>query len=400
MTTTYTKKSTSENKIQSYKDDQTFTHYKPTTSNNYIKQQEKPMFELKKKLLSSGHGYSSSISQGTDQNNFLKVSNLKNSQSQFRTSNNKSTISQVNNASFNNSQINQSYIITNQNSNINNFLNASKLKNQVVATVDQTGIEESDFKDKILKKMKLTGSNIRNNYISTSSNAGNNFNKSNYKTYLNNDNLQTNSKLKTTLITSVSNKNDSLSSSKYSRNNNNDISNSNTSNYNLYNTNTYLPQSNIPNVNVNVSHIRIDLNDKKYNNKEASSDERSNSQMKLINYPRPDTKQSSYNKEREDILYSIESQLNHILTKNSKEDDISQNEDNLNKTMKNLSSFKKLFEDLILNVPEYGRILKKLNYGYNEVIQNILQGYNMMKIKKENSDEMINSKCYIYLYIK
>ena len=28
--------------------------------------------------------------------------------------------------------------------------------------------------------MKLTGSNIRNNYISTSSNAGNNFNKSNY----------------------------------------------------------------------------------------------------------------------------------------------------------------------------------------------------------------------------
>ncbi len=408
---------------ESTNNNEMFTHYKPITNNNYIKQPEKTSFDLKKKLLSSGYSYSNIPDQTYSKVNITNNTNSKLTQSQLRTSNNKSIISN-NNTSFNNSQFgNQSYITTNPNqnilinnnssqsghtSNINNFLNASKSR-QPSVTLNKTNTsntfmsnanDENDFKDKILKNLKQVNStSVKSNYISNTntgltstqlSNSGIN-KESTFKSYLNNDHINT--KTKQTMISSTSNENNinAFTNNKQTRNQ------EDLNNYNLFSSNTtnYItPNQNIPNVNVNVSHIRIDLNDKKLFNS-SNSEERD--QARAISNPklsRPETKQSSYNKANEDVLLTIETNLNNLLAE-SKGNTISSNtlkDDYFTKEVKKFSLIKKYFEDVILAIPEYGRLLKKLSYGYNESMQNIFQGYLMLKEKKFEAEEIAMSK--------
>lgn len=286
-------------------------------------------------------------------------------------------------------------------------------------------------------KARESSGSKNNNYINSSHKKTQStmIGDTNYHSFLNNDNIPSNhSKLKNALSIKHSNNNTpsnansnisskpagkplnvSLGNNKYSRNlqsSNSKIgTNSTNSNYLFNNNHTYLtPSTNIPNVNVNVSHIRIDVNsgknNKSYNNTIGIPDDE---QSNTISYPiskqsdsrahnpskisekfddrRAESKSSYYCKENEDNLLKLESQLNNFINSSDKLKD-----SDSSSYIKAFTIYKKLFDDIVINIPEHNRILKKASYGFNDIFQNMILKIKDYKSRSEDLDDLTKSK--------
>lgn len=207
---------------------------------------------------------------------------------------------------------------------------------------------------------------------------------------------------------------DANNSNKYSRNH---IGNSKSpnQNFNTYN-HTYLtPASNLPsnvsNVNVNVNHIRIDLNNEKKNmtyHTETLDDEKHQQDPRLYNQSkmsnistmslqaqnkRSESGIKDFYRERDEALLNLEVKLNKIINSTVSDSRLSQNS-NPNPMLdqfKMYSAYKKVFEDMINYVPEYSKLLRKLNTVYNETVQNMMLSYNEAQAKINEADELRTS---------
>lgn len=200
---------------------------------------------------------------------------------------------------------------------------------------------------------------------------------------------------------------------KYSRNNagSNKMPNQNFNTFNhTYLTPAPILPSNVPSVNVNVNHIRIDLNNEKkhmtYHNTETLDEEnlhmkhqdpRIYNQSKMSNISsmsnNPNKRSESTNKEIErDALLNLELKLSKLMNSTVSDSRLSQSGNPIIEHFKAFTNYKKIFEEALTYMPEYSKIMKKINAAYNDSIQNIMISYNEAQEKLNETSELQTSK--------
>lgn len=202
---------------------------------------------------------------------------------------------------------------------------------------------------------------------------------------------------------------------KYSRNSigSNKMPNQNFNTFNhTYLTPAPILATNVPSVNVNVNHIRIDLNNEKkhmtYHNTETldedhmlmkHQDPRMYNQSKMSNISsmsnnavkRPESTSKEIDR---DALLNLELKLSKLMNSTVSDSRLGQssNSNPMIEQFKAFGNYKKIFEEALSYMPDFSKLMRKLNAAYNDTVQNMMISYNEAQEKLNEASELQTSK--------